>query len=119
MTMQLDSINRSDLHRRLARVAQLRSVLTMLSMVGVMVLLGAIAPEGPRNGLGVGLVVFFGVPGIVCWIITVLICRRLVTCPYCANSLWSCGSGNFKPRMKLRDDVSRCPHCGVPIVCVI
>jgi NhaP-type Na+/H+ or K+/H+ antiporter len=117
MTMQLDSINRSDLHRRLARVAQLRSVLTMLSALGTMILLGAILPGVPQNAAVLVVLVYFGVPLLVCWIVTVLICRRLVTCPYCPNSLWSCGSGNFKPRrMKVRDEVSRCPHCGVPIL---
>lgn len=114
--MQQESISRSVLYEKLARAAQVRSVLTLLSAFGALCLLAAV-PGVPQDATAIAAVLFFGVPLLVCWIVTVQICRRMVTCPYCTTSLWSCGSGNFKPRrMKIRDEVSRCPNCGIPIV---
>jgi hypothetical protein len=54
--------------------------------------------------------------GGVCWLVTHLICRPMVVCPFCGESLWECGTGNFKPRrMKIRTGVTGCPNCRVPI----
>lgn len=114
--MPRNSISRSDLHRRLITFALLRSLLTMLAAVGGICLVPSI-PEMPRGPSELVFLAGLGVAGIVCWVFTVLICRRVVTCPFCTKSLWSCGTGNFKPRrMEVRDDVSSCPNCGVPIV---
>ena len=113
--MEQHSISRIALHKQLALAAMVRSILTMLSAVGLLFLLAATGVL--RDFAHLSVILFFGAPMIVCWILTVLICRRMVTCPGCMNSLWSCGNGRFKPRkMKIRTEIARCPHCGIPIV---
>lgn len=116
-------IVREELHQKLARAAQVRSVLTMLSVIpawpiafGVVVLLAQLgAPAFVINTLFIGLI--FGAPLVVARILTDRYCKTAVPCPFCKGSLWACGSGNFKPRrMKVRYDAKECPHCGTPII---
>ena len=65
----------------------------------------------------VALVLIFGIPLVVCWLLTKFYCRQAVRCPHCGASLWGCGTGNFKPRrMKVRKDVTECPTCHTPIM---
>jgi hypothetical protein len=115
-----ESISRSDLHKRLVIAAVVRSLLTMLSSFATFFLVAAISLilDIPQNVAQViFVVVFISFPLVICWIVSVQICRRMVRCPCCAKSLWSCGNGAFKPRrMRLKDDAFACPHCGVPIV---
>lgn len=83
-------------------------------MLPLVPLIAMIPMVGNKEG-GPALVYFALCLG-VSWIMTRLICRPMVTCPFCGVSLWECGTGNFKPRrMKIRKGVSACPHCRVPI----
>ena len=113
--MNEKTISRAELLHKLVRVAQVRSVITMLSMLPIWFI--GFAAFGDSLGHGGMAVLFFGGPLIVCWLITVCYCKPAVTCPHCGNSLWACGTGNFKPRrMKLRADIQGCPNCKAPIL---
>jgi hypothetical protein len=106
---QLGAIRQRELLRRLVRAAQIRSVVTMLCMVpGVVV--GGIVME--CVGKTAGVLTVFGIPLVISWLLTEFYCKSAVVCPNCGGSLWSCGTGNFKPRnMKLRS--ANCPTCQV------
>jgi hypothetical protein len=112
--MNLTSISRPWLRKRLVRAAQARSLITLAAVPFVIVLSALLWPLGPEDVMGtIFMFAVFLVPMLVCWIVTVKLCRTLVTCPLCQGSLWECGSGDFKPRkMRLRTDIDRCPHCG-------
>ena len=109
------TISRLSLHKKLAKAAQARSVITLASAIVTLFVMAAI-PGMANNASVLPVIVFFGVPLLVSWIVTVLLCKRMVVCPACGGSLWACGSGNFKPRrMKVKDGVNCCPHCRTPI----
>lgn len=98
------------------RAAQVRSTITLVSYVLTLLVMAAIPGMAQNANALLIIVVYFGVPLVVSWIVTVHLCKKMVLCPACGDSLWACGTGNFKPRrMKIRDGVSSCPHCGVPI----
>ena len=62
------------------------------------------------------IIIVFVVGELVSWVVTKRMCRAMVTCPDCGQSLWDVGTGNFKARrMRIRDDIQACPHCGSPI----
>ena len=110
------SIRKDDLRKKLVRAAQVRSVVTMLSVVLSLLLAGELFGESIRVS-PVPLIVIFGGPALVGWLMTVFYCQRTVLCPRCGQSLWNCGTGNFKPRrMKVREDVVECPSCRSPIL---
>jgi hypothetical protein len=111
-------MTQGDLRRKMVRAAQARSALTMLS--GVLgILLFANLPMRLRETFAGGLTFFafaFGVPWIVCIVLTRTICHKWVKCPQCDASLWGLGSGSFKPRrMRIKPDTHACPHCHMPI----
>lgn len=107
-------ISRDWLCKKLVRTAQVRSVITLSSSLVAMCSWGYL-PVALKNGwTAMGAV--FGVPLLVCWISTIALCRRMVKCPVCGESLWQMGSGSFKPRrMIIKANVDSCPHCGAPI----
>ena len=115
-------IRRGELLGKLARAAQVRSVLSLLSAFPAVLVAGlltaALQNNGPNDAVGVlALMAFFGVPFGVSMLLTKYYCRRAVVCPCCQASLWDCGTGNFKPRrMRIRADATACPHCRAPIV---
>ncbi len=103
-------IPREGLLRNLQRVAQVRSLLTMLSFV--LILFVGFAVFGDSLSDGGMAAIFFGGPFLVMELLTHFYCKRAVTCPYCGGSLWRCGTGNFKPRhMRIRKDAQGCPRC--------
>ena len=116
-------ILREELHEKLVRAAQVRSVSTMLSVIptiavafGAPLLLAQLGAPAVVTEI-IFIPLLFGPPLIVCWILTERYCKPAASCPHCEGSLWACGSGNFKPRrMNVRYDAKACPHCGAPIV---
>ena len=109
------TISRSTLHKKLVRAAQARSAITLASAIVSLFVMAAI-PGMAQNVTMLPVVVYFGVLFVVSWIATVVLCKKMVVCPACGGSLWMCGTGNFKPRrMKVKDGVNGCPHCGIPI----
>jgi hypothetical protein len=117
--MDEPTIDRNWLYWKLIRGAQVRSLVTMASIFPCLVLmaLAANAPGVPQQvGAVAAILIFFGCPLLVSWIFTTLVCKKRVRCPNCDGSLWECGTGNFKPRrLRIRDDATACPHCGIPI----
>jgi hypothetical protein len=111
----MESISRAWLQRRLGVAALIRSWITLPSALGVVYLLSLFPGIDRDRFVCLIVFLFFSIPMLIGWLVTVCICRRMVKCPYCRHSLWECGTGNFKPRrMKVRDDVQQCPNCGVP-----
>src|SRR4051794_39123836 len=114
------SISRSDLYKRVVRAAQVRSGITLLSAIACLVATAVIHGLAQLPDLGTAIVflgMFFGLPMVISRIVTERVCKRMVTCPVCGSSLWCCGTGNFKPRrMRIRDGVTQCPYCNIPIV---
>lgn len=101
-------ISADALLRRLRHVAQVRSVITMLSIFPILLIAVAVFD---KESTGV-VVVFFGSQLILAWFLTRFYCKRAVTCPHCGSSLWHCGTGNFKPRrMRIRRDTEGCLKC--------
>ena len=96
--------------RNLQRAAQVRSGVTMASVLPLMMLGGLLFGE-----VG-GVIGLFGGALAVERLMTRFYCRHAVRCPHCGASLWQCGTGNFKPRrMRLRRDAHACRHCGAAI----
>ncbi len=136
------TISRTDLQWRLMRVAQVRSVVSMLSafigLLGVALIPGATdagwplviayfgtpflepvtRPAAPLSSLGrVACGMEFCDSLLVSQVMTKAWCEKRVLCPHCGSSLWECGTGNFKPRrMNVREGVDTCPGCGAAIV---
>ena len=123
-----ECIRATDLYWQLARAAQVRALVSMLSGVATLFHLAfvhfflteiiPVLDKKQHDGwfLLVFIVAFFGSGLIVSWLMTVFYCRPQVVCPRCAQSLWSCGTDNFKPRrMRIRSGVTCCPHCYLPI----
>lgn len=101
------------------RVAQLRSILTLLSCIVIAIFLAAVATVAPitPNSRVFYIAAFFGFPLLISWVLTQVLCKPLVRCPCCDASLWQCGTGNFKPRrMRIRSDATACPNCGAKFV---
>lgn len=112
--MAQTSIYRRELQRQLVRVAMVRSLITLPSMFLGFWFMAEFVKLRPNSPLAI--VPVFGIPLVVCWIVTVTYCRRRPKCPACGGGLWALGTGNFKPRrMRVRDDATECPHCGTPI----
>jgi hypothetical protein len=104
---QLTSIRQRELLRRLVRAAQIRAVATMLCMVPGVLVVGVITQRVDET---LGVLTVFAIPLAVSWLLTEFYCKNAVVCPNCGGSLWSCGTGSFKPRrMKLRS--TTCPTC--------
>src|SRR5262245_49567512 len=113
-SMRQQPISEEWLHKRLVRTAQLRSRITLSSLILPVVLIGAIPALADKANI-LPVLLLFGIPCFVDWIVTVYVCRPMVTCPSCGKSLWQCGTGNFKPRrMRIKEGVNQCPHCGLP-----
>ena len=113
------ALSRTRLLRGLSRAAQLRAVITLLSFVANFILMAMVLSALQLDAKSIGqaplILWVFGAPLIVDWICTVKLCRNFGRCPSCGGSLWSCGTGNFKPRrMRIRKDANGCPHCGLP-----
>jgi len=112
-----EPINRDELLKQLARAAQFRSAVTVLAAVPLLAITFAI------DAFLIGafpiafFILYFGGFFFVSWLLTKYHCQAAVKCPRCGVSLWSCGTGNFKPRrMKLRPGIEACPGCQTPIV---
>jgi len=105
----------AELWWNLARAAQVRSCVTMVSSLPLAAIVMSAIPPGPWRAEE-SIVAFFGGVLVIGALMTKFYCRRAVTCPVCGASLWDCGTGNFKPRrMRLRADVHAGPNCGTPI----
>lgn len=115
-TIQGESINRRHLESLLVRAAMVRSAITLSAVVAAVIVAALLSTYFKIQLHPSALIfVFFGIPLVVSWLTTLLICRRMVACARCRGSLWESGSGNFKPRrMRLRDDAHGCPRCGIP-----
>jgi hypothetical protein len=112
-----EPIRREELLKQLIRAAQFRSAVTMVAAIPLLMIAFAI----DAFLIGAFPFVFFGLYFggflFVSWVLTKCHCRRAVTCPRCGYSLWSCGSGNFKPRrMRIKEGIAECPNCHTPIV---
>lgn len=117
----------TDLYWQLIRAAQVRALVSMLSGVAtffafalIHFVLTEIIPVMKRQHDGwfvfLYMTAIVGSVFVVSWLMTVFYCRPQVVCPRCAQSLWSCGTDNFKPRrMRIRSGVTCCPHCYLPI----
>lgn len=117
-------ISRHNLHRQLVWAAMVRSAVTLVSMVPCIVAVMPIAfllrEVLPGRDELTGFIAFgcliganLGVMGLM----TRFYCHRAVRCPHCGGSLWSLGTGNFKPRrMRVRVDSRACPQCGARVV---
>ena len=102
-------ISTDALLRKLQHVAQVRAIITMLSIFPILLIAVAVFGNEPTGAV---VVVFFGSQFVVSWILTRFYCKRAVTCPHCGSSLWHCGTGNFKPRrMRIRRDARGCLEC--------
>lgn len=109
------TIRRDELWWKLARAAQVRSRVTMVSSLPLAAIVMSVISPGPWRAEE-SIVAFFGGFLVIGALMTKFYCRRAVTCPVCGASPWDCGTGNFKPRrMRLRTDVHACPNCGTPI----
>lgn len=116
MDISPKTIQRYELLKKLVRAAQVRSIVTMLSVLPSLLIVGAFLGESLDKGVW-PLVAVFGGPTIVGWLMTKFYCHPAVICPSCGHGLWECGTGNFKPRrMKIREGVRECPSCHIPIV---
>jgi hypothetical protein len=120
--MSEQQINRQDLQWQLAKTAMLKSLAVMGFCVAI---LFGFALVLPLVEVAIGedwvtvlfLAAFFGLPSVLDLVLRRTFCRNRVRCPFCQASLWTCGTGNFKPRrMKVRADVHACPQCQTPIV---
>ena len=111
------TISRDELYWSLARAAQLRSVVTLLAFLPVSVSLMLLLPKAIVDFPWSGPLILSGSLLLTGYLFTLLGCRRMVRCPHCNASLWSCGTGNFKARrMRVREDALECPGCGAAIV---
>lgn len=122
-----ECIRATDLYWQLARAAQVRALVSMLSCVATIFAfaflrfyLTDIVPVMKKQHedwfLFAFIAALIGSMFVVSWLMTVSYCRPQVVCPRCAQSLWSCGTDNFKPRrMRIRSGVTCCPHCYLPI----
>lgn len=104
---------KSDLLQRLVRAAQLRSAITMVLGVVVLVFAALFMPNSALSVFAVCAVYFFGICSILTWVL----CKPMVKCPHCGRSLWKLGTGNFKPRrMRIRSGATGCSGCGARLV---
>jgi hypothetical protein len=113
-------VSASHLLLQLRRAAGMRALITLgseiVALFSVSIILAIAHLEPQRAGPAVLFLCVFGIPLLVCWTWTVKVCHTSVTCPSCGDSLWSCGTGNFKARrMRIKKEIHRCPHCGIPI----
>jgi len=109
------TLSGAELQHKLARAAQVRAIVTLLSAAPIW--FAWFASGGDRLGDAATALVFIGGPLLVTVLMTVLYCRSAVRCPHCGRSLWPCGTGNFKPRrMRLKESATACPGCGAGIV---
>ena len=107
-------IVRRELLCRLRHVAQVRSLVSMLSGVAILI---AAAAFGESLGPGGMAAVYLGGFLFVMVLLTRFYCGPAVRCPHCGNSLWHCGTGNFKPRrMRIRSEARECSHCHATFV---
>jgi hypothetical protein len=104
-----NTISRSWLLRRMKKAAQIRSVASMLAFVlGLFLAVVFVPAIAPIAMLLVAIVITTAVDVAV----TIFLCRRSVVCPFCGESLWKCGTGNFKPRrLTLNPGIDACPSC--------
>jgi hypothetical protein len=109
------AITRHDLLIKLQVAAAARSLITLTFAVLVLLVFAfAIGPNGNPVWLFLG---YFGLPLLFCALLTHFLCKPMVRCPRCGVSLWSCGTGSFKPRrMRVRKEIDACPGCGGAIV---
>ena len=112
-------IRRQNLLWSLQRVAMVRSAVSMLSGFvagGLGLAVGKLLAV--NKDVQSAFIIFpVGLTfSVVAWLMTKYYCRRGVPCPRCGGSLWNCGTRNFKPRrMRIRDGIEVCPHCGAAI----
>ncbi|MEX2317315.1 MAG: hypothetical protein WD669_09205 [Pirellulales bacterium] len=109
-------ISRSLVRNKLMWAATARTWITVASALAVVALIWLTFPAAKENWW-VAAAALIGVPILVWWIVTNLLCRPLVECPACKGCLWDIGTGKFQPRgMKIKDDVTSCPHCGAVMI---
>ena len=111
-------IPRDELRRRLVQTAQVRSLVLMVSFFASLAIAHALLGKSAWEGSVPPAAAFmFGCPLLAAWLMTRFYCRPAVRCPRCGQSLWDCGTGNFKVRrMRVRENVRECPNCRTPIV---
>lgn len=120
--MAEQQINRQDLQWQLVKTAMFKSLAVMGFALAIGFGFALILPLleaaiGKDWGMVLFLAAFFGLPLLLDTVLSRTFCRNRVRCPFCQASLWTCGTGNFKPRrMKVRADVHACPNCQTPIV---
>jgi hypothetical protein len=109
-------ISRSHVRRSLEWAALTRTLIILASAIAILIVVGLALPRTASSVI-LGVVALVGVPLFMSWIVTDVLCRRFVECPACKGSLWEIGTGGFMPRqMKIKDDVTSCPHCGAVLI---
>ena len=109
-------ISRSHVRKSLEWAALARTLIIFATAIAILAVVGLVLPRTVSSVI-VGLAALVGVPLLVSWLVTDVICRRAVECPACKGSLWEIGTGGLMPRqMKIKDDVTSCPHCGAVLI---
>ncbi len=109
-------ISKSHVRKSLETAAFARTALIALSAIAIIVVIALVLPR-TATSIIFGVAALVGVPLFVAWLVTDVMCRRVVECPACKGSLWEIGTGSYMPKqMKIKDDVSSCPHCGAVLI---
>jgi hypothetical protein len=109
-------ISRSHVRKSLAWAATARAGITIATALAALALVGLSLPAS-RQYMWLAIATLVVAPVLVAWIVTQVLCPRMVECPACKGSLWQIGTGNLQPgRMKVKDEATKCPHCGAAII---
>jgi hypothetical protein len=109
-------ISKSHVRKSLEWAALARTLIIAVTAIAIV---AAVALGMPRTAstVIVGLAALVGVPLFVAWLVTDVLCKRVVECPACKGSLWEIGTGSYMPQqMKIKEDVNSCPHCGAVLI---
>ena len=109
-------ISRSHVKKSLVSAAMARTWITIAAAAIVLAMMG-LTYSTVSDYLWAALPAILVVPALAWLIATHVLCKNVVECPACKGSLWDIGSGGFLPnQMKIKDDVTNCPHCGAVLL---
>jgi hypothetical protein len=109
-------ISKSHVRKSLEWAALTRTLIIVGTAIIVLAIVILALPRTTASYVAGG-IALVGLPLFVAWIVTDVLCRRVVECPACKGSLWDIGTGGFTPGgMKIKEDVTNCPHCGAVLI---